>query len=1326
MCAADRSMGQRPLRIKYLQDHYGSVLDTTETVGDIFDDRTGGVELNSTSIVRVVRFPPNRGELNDPQRFGSIMPESIARPQKRLLSNTQSTVRSKLGEMAIPEDLGLSEMDNSYDRAVKRQRLEVATASRRFDPDRPIRSRERDRGETPQRRLSPVRQASSSHFVEGSLRPLAPRRKHEWPALKLDQFVTDSLGPSPYGTPTSLSMIDRSNQISSGTAKQDGIPDSPPGRTNLQSIVDLEEDDTKSESPDLGRSLYDVPLSQAGTPAAGTELPSTKADEIAVMPAAVAKELITETVDEGVPASFTNPAVLITKSVVPLSQNTQSMQPIELRTPQPPTVAKDYTGSLTRPKQRSISSLPRNPLTSVSKAGKELYDMYDPIETDPEDSQKQQDPSSARRANVRSKEIVQLPPFNNAKESLTNGEMRPSSVAKDESLSKFTNVHVGDKPFHPVPKNIQQISENTNLQAPATKERTLMAPPKAALSHVIEKDQQPSLESLSQFVEVVEILGDARVNHGRLAGDAFRRTIQVQPRITMQKECQLPEKQSPAVSLRSMQPPKKEAPQERLDRKRKREEAGSLGVTNEELEQGAATLEAKNLALQPKGTGNLPRQRQVDGAEAGEKKEAERQRIEEVQVKRLSRSSAAKEVREPERIEEKTAKETTANEQEIKVLEKDAKRSKREQTTKPNGVHGAAKQTDTRSVTPRTIGRNDGIAVKNHRAELAMQQARESPTTGRLESSTPLSSSGTQEPKAKWSTPFYPGSRGSRSSSLSIEYPNPVQETPLKATKVEGQPPLTSALRKSPNTLRRSVSLSWANPIAPAGVPKHTESVATAQSSNGDKGTGSTPRALTSVAASHTRQSSVEITRTSSASSVGARQKKSRDPPKKSRDPPKKPSTYTKKQTTLDIKRDVKQKGRVVDPPSPPKPVVEEAEVISSDSEGKVSTFFTDSDDDVQETYTAKAGPSSKSKAKSDAILATAKAVITPKTPPDSQVDVTAKATVERATRTIENGITSRQAKAVTTAKAPPESQGMASHQTSNMRATPSTLSAISSQKSDATKDQSKASSRSPAQYVSSSLSSSSGASAKSDFSATSSSLPDIAPEPSSQAPMERKSTPVYSRSSSHTLALNHAKSTSAPARRLSSQSSTRHSTQQTQTTEAANVTSALDQQLQREARQFSEPAQVQVKCSPPMTRSQAPVSKSQTKATPAATPSEYQYTMSGPRPANIRFPSLTKLKNNPPKYDPKEHIKQADFMFSQKRSETKPVASSQPNGVKHDDESSSDSDDESGSSSDNDGEKPTRNAFSSPIGSQLSKKSDGKNAKGISSLLRRRFFIHW
>ena len=155
-------------------------------MGDIFDDRTGGAELNATSIVRVVRFPPDRDELNNPQRFGSIMPESFARPQKRLLSNTQPTIQSSLREMAILEDHETSQFGDGYGRAVKRQRLQDATTSRRFDPDRPVRSRERDHGETPQRRISPVRQASPLHLTEDFQRPLAPRREHEFPALNLD------------------------------------------------------------------------------------------------------------------------------------------------------------------------------------------------------------------------------------------------------------------------------------------------------------------------------------------------------------------------------------------------------------------------------------------------------------------------------------------------------------------------------------------------------------------------------------------------------------------------------------------------------------------------------------------------------------------------------------------------------------------------------------------------------------------------------------------------------------------------------------------------------------------------------------------------------------------------------------------------------------------------------------------------------------------------------------------------------------------------------------------------------------------------------------
>lgn len=1060
-----------------------------------------------------------------------------------------------------------------------------------------------------------------------------------------------------------------------------------------------------------------MPLPQTGTPAAGTEMPSTDAVDHAIVPAADAKELITEIIDEAVPASISAPSVLMTRSGVLFSQDTKTTPPIVLRTPQPSTVPKDYTRSLSRPKQRSVGSLPRNPIPRISKSGKQLYDTYDIIEIDPEDARKQQDPSSARRANFRFKESVQLPPFNNVKGPLTNGEMRPPSVSRDRSQSKVTIIHDGDQPIHPLPENLQQTFEDTNLRASTTKMHSLMARPKIGSSGAIEKHQKPSLESLSQSAEVIGSPGDASVNQGRSARDASNESTPLKHSITAEEEVQR-ENQSPGESMRSMESPGKAAQQEQPDRKRKRLEAESLSSTTVELERGAATPEARYLVPKAKETGDLPRQSKA-GVEVKEKRETEQQKVKGSQIQKQNGSSVA-EVIERERIEKRKARETKAKEQETKVVGNNAKRLKTEQTTKLNGIQDAAKETEIRSMTPCTTGRSDSIALKNRVAELETQKARESPAPRRLDSSTPFSSSGAHETNSKSLTAFYPGSGGSRSSSLSIEQPSPLLETPAANAKVKEQPPLTSALRKSLNTLRRSGSISWANHIAPADLSKPSTSVATAQISNGDKHTSSSPITSAKATASYERQPSVEIIRTSSASSVDASHKKSRDPPKKS-------TTNTKKQTKLNVKRDVKQKGHVFDPPSPPKRVAEEALVISSDGEGTVSTFYSHPDDDVQEIRNAKAGPSSKTKAKSDAKLVTGKAVITPKTPPDSQVNVGDRATVESAARNFESNTSSQQVKAVMTAKAPPESQRIASLQTSIMRATPSNQSATSSQQRGATYDRSKTSSRSPARFISSSPSSTSGASAKSDASATSSSPPDIAPEPSSQAPMERKSTPVNSsRSSSHKLAAKDVESTLAPSRRLPSKSSATHSTQPTQITDAASVESALDRQLLREARQFSEPAQIQVRSSPRITRSQASISNSQTKATPAATSSEYPYTMSGPRSANMGFPSLTKLKNNPPKYDPKEHLNRASFMFSQKPDHPKPIARSQPIGVNHDDESSSDSDDESGSSSDDNDDKVTRNPFSSPMGSQLSKKSDGKYAKGLSALLSRRFFIPW
>ncbi|KAA6409227.1 MAG: hypothetical protein FRX48_06780 [Lasallia pustulata] len=679
--------GKGRLSIKYLQDHYGSVLDTTETVGNIFDDRTGGAELNATSIVHVVRFPPDREESRNPQSFGSITPDQ--------------TSGAVLEIWQPPEYLNASQVGDGYGRPVKRQKLQDTTKSGRFDPDRPFLSRERDCKENPQRRLSPVKQALQPHFTKDPQRPLAPRH------------------PSPYGTPISFSLIDCPNQIPFSSTNQDGIPDSPPGKAFLQSIIDLNDDDTKSESPDLGQNLFDVPLSHAGTPAAGTELSITEAAHDAV----------------------------------PQAANTEA-----------------------------------------------LY-----------------------------------------------GKATSQTDLVSVAASAVTDAGLGTK---------------------------------------------------------------------------------------------------------------KDAQKERLERKRKREDAKSLGNKDVELERMTEPPEELDSTLQAKEAEDKERQSRADETKEKEKKNdsPEKQKDNIVHGKGQNRVLKANQAEEQDRIAERKADKTQFKEQKTRVPERDIKRLETEQNPKPDGRQDVAKQANGRTMSTRTPGRNGSENVMDRRAEPAVQKAQEPSEPGRPNSSTPLSSSKSEEAKKKSLIAFYPTSGGSRSSSLSIEHSSPIQETPLKGTKTGKQPPLTSALGKSANTLCRSgSSVSWADPIAPSNFSLPAKPAATAPNSNGDKHTSSSPITSADVVASLVRQPSAEIIRSSSASSVGI-------VPKKSRYPPKKTSANTRKQTKLNVKRDVKQKGRVIDPPSPSKPVVEEALVISSDSDDIVSEFYSEPDDDVQEMSHAKAGPSSKKK----------------------------------------------------------------------------------------------------------------------------------------------------------------------------------------------------------------------------------------------------------------------------------------------------------------------------------------------------------------------------
>ena len=1042
--------------------------------------------------------------------------------------------------------------------------------------------------------------------------------------------------------------------------------------------MDLEDDDTKSESPDLGRSLYDVPPSLAGTPAAGQESRNIQAADQAVAPP--------------VPTS----AIPELEPEISVSNETSElMQPARIYTPQPPTVDNNFDESLLRPKQQTGNSPSANPLRSVSKSQKERYDIFDLVETDTEDAQKQQKLPSAKWSKLQPKESVQLPPSNPDNLSLTNGDVRHPSLGTGERQSGSAIVHVYEQALHQLPENSRTPSEKPKVQESTTEVRFSSDPPKVASLGVSEEHLDASPYTISERAKVIEEPGNAEPRQERQERDVSEGVISGKVPTTLEAEHPTIQKQQSERSVRPTQRPKEEIQRERLDRKRKREQAESLSKTKAGSERVAAIQDEQNIALdfpQDKEAKDSKRQSKADEKEAKEQFRVEQQKAKEAQEKEQKRIADEKGAKGQKRVEKK-AKETEEKEQKSKPVEKGSKRQKTEEAAKANGKpvkQATAKQADERPRRTQTPGTKESEAVKNGGVELALQRARESSASGNRKSSTHVNTSGGQEQKPKSLTALYPGSSGSRSPSLSIERLDAPRVTPSRSTKSGEPPPLASALRKSPSTFRRSVSsISWANPVAPPDFSISAKPAATAPTSNGDKRTGSSAINSARGATIHTRGSSAETKRTSSASSVDAVVKKARDPPKKARNPPKKASANIKKQTKLNVKRDVKQKGRVVDPPNPPKPVVEEALVISSDSDHTISSFYSDSDDDVQVISKTDAGPSSKKKPKPKPGSATTKKFIT--------------------------------ANSLAIAQDP------AAQQTTVKHATPTVGSAASSQQSVATNTESSSSSRTPARYVSSTPSPSSGSSSKSNGSVVSSSPPDIAPEPSSQAQPDSNSTPVDSRRrSSNSLDSKEAKTTAAAGRRPSSQVSGASSTQQSQSTNAMSVESALDQQLRREARQFSEPAQTQIKSPPPLASSKLSQMSSKVQAMPVATPSKYEYTMSGPRPANFRFPSLSKLKNNPPKYDPKEHLKHASFMSSQKRDDAKPAASSRingvSNGVSRDDESSSESDDESSSSSNN-GDKVTGDASSSPMGSQVSKKSDGKAAKAYSSLFKRMFF---
>lgn len=119
----DLPWSPRILRIKHLESDYGEILDWSDLVGEVFDDRAPSGE-NRTSIVRVACYLPSPSECRNSTRSDTLMPESSASSKKRPLQHSPPNfVPDALAPLPTTEGASPRQSSITIERPNKRQKL---------------------------------------------------------------------------------------------------------------------------------------------------------------------------------------------------------------------------------------------------------------------------------------------------------------------------------------------------------------------------------------------------------------------------------------------------------------------------------------------------------------------------------------------------------------------------------------------------------------------------------------------------------------------------------------------------------------------------------------------------------------------------------------------------------------------------------------------------------------------------------------------------------------------------------------------------------------------------------------------------------------------------------------------------------------------------------------------------------------------------------------------------------------------------------------------------------------------------------------------------
>ena len=350
-------------------DDRNSLLDLSFTVGDIFDDKGNGSDA-STSIVKVVPFAPDVQDLSRHQRFGSILPESSARPQKRSFGNHDHAIARGFGDLA---DLG-SWAAEQHQGTNKRQRIHETKVNECLDPDRPVRSRE-----------GLQEQFINGHLLFGTLpdeiiedsQPMLSRKRRSSSSIRQydKRKLRSSAIPNSYGTPTSLSHSSPHAAVPSSHFDVEEIPDTPPRRyEDSPPPSGFAADDTKAESLDTEIPIQDVPSS------------SSRAPSVELLPQVIPLPNMTPSL--AVPATTQHGT---SSRLLPKGLEKKRTDILNQQTPKHSKVVQSPNGKLVRPKRRLISTSPQETFSSAQRS------TFDPPDTDIESSQEQQRSCTPKR-----------------------------------------------------------------------------------------------------------------------------------------------------------------------------------------------------------------------------------------------------------------------------------------------------------------------------------------------------------------------------------------------------------------------------------------------------------------------------------------------------------------------------------------------------------------------------------------------------------------------------------------------------------------------------------------------------------------------------------------------------------------------------------------------------------------------------------------------------------------------------------------------------------------------------------------------------------------